>query len=154
MQDEKSPLSTAALLTEIHEAMQHVASASAMGAAQMTRAVRILDGNHALSARDRMALVDAYEKVNRVATRLEAAVEKMHPRPKSLTVVADVAEEKSGRHGDITGVFALGKRVPSKWVVRGGALLLVAFFILGLVLGHYGVTAGGFVKAAAPLVAP
>lgn len=157
MKDETSPLSTAALLTEIHDAMEHVASASAMGAAQMTRAVRILDAGHQLSTRDRVALERATDRAERVATRLEGVADKLSPRPKSLTVVTDVKEEKSGRHGDITGVFVLGRRLPSRWlkaIIGVLVALLIAAVTFGVVLGHHGVTPGQVVRTAAPLVAP
>jgi hypothetical protein len=157
MNEEKPPLSSAVLLADLVEKVEHVASASAMGAAQMTRAVRILDGNHALSARDRMALVDAYEKVQRAAVRLEAVAEKLAPRPKSITVVSDDPEREP------TGIVYVGRDgikrfkipgIPTKYLLHVVIILLAVAVAIGVVLGRHGVQPSDVARATAPLVAP
>lgn len=94
MKDENSPLSSAVLLAELSEKLDRVASTSAQASLHTARAVRILDANHTLSARDRMALVDVVSKQERLTVRLERVVENLSPRPASLTVVSDVKREE------------------------------------------------------------
>lgn len=93
MTDEKSPLSAVVLLADISDKIDRVASISAQQSLQTARAVRILDANHQLSARDRMALVDVGDNLKKLVGRLETAAEKLAPRPASLTVVSDKEEE-------------------------------------------------------------
>lgn len=158
--DEKSPpLSSAVLLADLSNKLDRVASVSAVGAAQMAKAVRILDANHVLSARDRMALVDVVEKQQKVAARLEAVAEKLAPRPKSLTVVADEREDDRAR--EHTGIIYVGRDgikrfkipgIPTKYLLHCVIILLAIAVAGGVVLGRLGVKPMDIAKAAAPLV--
>lgn len=162
---EKSPLSSAVLLAELGEKLDRVASTSAQASLHTARAVRILDANTTLNARDRMALVDVITKQERLTLRLERAVERVAPRPPSLTSIQDVP---SGRNDEITttfmigqpwvGVNVLGKRIPSKWVAKlfviGFVVFGVLMMLVGMGLKRAGVTPQQVVRAAGGLVAP
>lgn len=129
---EKSPLSSAVLLADISDKLDRVASTSAAAAAHTAKAVRILDANNQLSARDRMALVDVVETLRRLAPRFERAVETLQPRPASLTVISDVKKDDE-EDWSLVNIRLPGKKefaVPNRvlWgMVAGGIGTLVGW---------------------------
>lgn len=160
MKDEQPQLSSAALLTELSEKMDRVASAAAQGSLHMARAVRIIDASHQLNARDRMALVDEVDKLRRINMMLEKAVAHLQNRPKSLTVVQDVPAE---RDDEKTGLVYMGKDgikrfkvpgIPTKYLLHVVIMLIAGAVGIGVVLGRMGVKPSDVAKTAAPYVMP
>lgn len=132
------------LLLEVRSEVSRVASATAISASYTGRSVKAMETGQSVSSR---ALTTAAERIeratsgtSRVLSKMERLLDRAAAEP-SMTAVRDVPKaiepEKSDRRGDITGVWALGKRIPSNWVIRSAALLMVAMFILGLVLGRF-----------------
>lgn len=140
MHDEKSPLSSAVLLAdiskgiiEVKEMIGHVASSTAQSAIYTAKAVRILDGQHALSSSDRRSLERVAETQRALTAQLAKAVDGFNPRPPSLTVVADVPHDRE----DTTGVFIRlpgmkeRKKVPTK-------VLVPMMLVIGAVVHWFG----------------
>jgi len=94
------------------------------------------------------------DAVRRELLQLRGAVNTMNPRSPSLTVVADVPHSKKD---DVTGIFVLGKRIPSRWtkfMLAALLVLCVLMVLLGMGLSHYGIKPADVMKVAAPLVSP
>lgn len=160
MKDEKPPLSSVALLSELNDKLDRMASAAAQGSLHMARAVRIIDAGHQLDARERMALRDEVDTLRKINMRLEKAVAHFQNRPLSLTVVQDVPTK---RDDDNTGIVYIGKDgvkrfkvpgIPTKYLLHVVVILIAMAVALGVVLGRHGVNPVDIAKATAPLVAP
>ncbi len=138
--DESPPLSSSALLAEISDKLDRTLSAAAQASLQAARTTRLLDANHQLDARQRMAQIDAIESLRRIVRDFEHAVAPLVAarRPPSLTVVADVPiTTAASRQDDDTGVFVLWRgtrrKIPTKMLVP---LLIVCGGLLHWCAAH------------------
>lgn len=122
MSDEIPQLSSAQLLAEISEKLDRTLAAAGQASLQAARTTRLIGSNMQLDARNRMAQVDTVETFRRSVNQLVTVLRQLDERPHTRTVVRDVTEDDAR---DITGVYFVGKRVPTKWAV-GGAIILGA----------------------------
>lgn len=159
MKDE-SPLSPVALLSELNDKLDRMASAAAQGSLHMARAVRIIDAGHQLDARERMALRDEVDTLRKINMRLEKAVAHFQNRPPSMTVVQDIP---TTREDDHTGIVYVGRDgvkrfkvpgIPTKYLLHVVIMLLAMAIAGGVALGRLGVKPSDVAKTAAQYVAP
>lgn len=141
------------VLGEVHR----VASATATGTLYVGRAVRIMEANETLSARERVAIVAAAEDIKKssgTSQRVMVEIEKMLRRfaaEPSVTVVRDVPnpiEHEKSEKRETTGLFYVAEsgdlrklRIPirTKFVSYVLIILAVGLFIAGIFAGRAGV---------------